>query len=345
MTPTRVSLSVLLASLALVAGIAGYRHWRTAPDPFPAVATVDGAAITSRDLDVRLAQILPMASYHGNIEPSRLLGLKRAALDELILDELIFSEAVKLGQRADTSAVEEELQTARARFATDAEYEEALAANRMTASDFRRFTERKILVQEARASRARQPVTDAEAAAYYEANAQKFLRPEQVHLLELLIRADPADPASADAAGRKARALAARIRKGEAFGPLARDHSENEYRVKDGDLGFVHRGRLNTDLEAAAFAATPGEIGVVNSLLGSHVFKLIDRQPATQLTFDEAKPLIVERLARQRREQAERAWHEALLGAARISILDGALRETPPAELPAARLGSAMGGR
>jgi peptidyl-prolyl cis-trans isomerase C len=345
MTRKRFGQLIVITALAAVTAVAGYRFWRASRPASPTLATVDGAAVTSRDLEIRLAQILPMASFHGNIEPSRLVGLRRAALDDLILDQLIFAEAVRAGRSADPKIVEAEVEKARARFSTDEEYESALAANGLTASTFRRQTERRILISEARQAHADQKVTDGDAQAYYAANADRFMRPEQVHLLELLIKVDPATPASAAPAEKKARAIAARIRAGEPFGPIARDHSEDDYRVKDGDLGFVHRGRLDADLEAAVFAAQPGAVNVIRSLYGFHVFKVVERQAPAQLTFDEARPAILDRMTRERREQAEAAWFSALRAGASITIVDPVLREAAPADLPGFRSTKAMGGR
>jgi peptidyl-prolyl cis-trans isomerase C len=343
----RVGLFGVAVGLLVIAGVS-YRYWRSAPPTSPAspvVARVNETGISARELELRLAQILPMASFHGSIEPSRMLGLKRAALDDLILDELIYREGVKSGQPADAAAVEEEIAKAKQRFATVAEYEEALAQNGMTEAAFRGYSARKVLIRQARQAHADQEVTDADAEAYYRANAGMFLRPEQVHLFELLIKVDPSNPKSAGPAERKARTLAKRIRAGEPFGPLARENSEDEYRVKDGDVGVVHRGRLDADFEAAVFEARLGEVCVTRSLYGFHVFKVLDRQPATQLTFAEAKPIILERLARTRREDAERTWHAALRATAKITLLDPALRDATPAQLPAFRSVKAMGPR
>ena len=90
-----------------------------APGPTPAVAFVNGTAISSDDLDLRLSQILPLASFHGNLPPDRLLSLKRAALDELVLDELIYREAAAAGRRPSPAAVDAEVSSARARFDSD----------------------------------------------------------------------------------------------------------------------------------------------------------------------------------------------------------------------------------
>jgi parvulin-like peptidyl-prolyl isomerase len=341
----RTTIVLVAAAVLGVAGVVGYVYWPSAEPSAPALALVDGTTISTRDLDIRLAHVLPMASYHGNIESSRLAGLKRATLDELILDELIYREARRSGGSADPSSVEAELAQTRQRFENEEEFENALAQNGMGKSAFRQYLGKAILVRKARQARASQTVSDGELEAYYQANARLFLRPEQVHLMELLVRVDPANAESAGPAERKASNLARRIRSGEPFGPLAREHSEDDYRVKDGDLGLVHRGRLDADLESVVFAARVGEVGLTRSLHGFHVYKLLDRQPPTQLSFEEAKPAIRERLMRVRRELAERTWFASLRSAAKIEILDPVLRDATPAPLPEARAKGIRGQR
>ena len=301
----------------------------------PAVARVNGAHVTKRDVDLRASELVPMFSFHANMPPEKMQGLRRTALDELMLDELILQEARARGFEPDQKDVEAQYGAIRGRFADESEFDSALAASGVSKKDFRRQLERAVLVRDARQAHVPPDPADGDVRAYYDANAGKFLRPEQVRIVELLVRVDPAGGAVAAAAGeKKAKNLAARARKGEDLGALAREHSEDDWRVKDGDLGWVHKGRLDPDLESAAFAAPVGEVGSVRSLSGFHVFRVVARQPETQLSFEDARPIIVERLRSQRREAAEKAWHADLRRSASMEILDAALANATPLELP-----------
>jgi parvulin-like peptidyl-prolyl isomerase len=339
---------VVVAILALTVTAGSALLWVRARHHSPAseagaVAFVDGSPITPDDLDLRLEQILPMASYHGHVEPDRLVSLKRAALDALVLDELIYREAVAEGRRAPAEAIDAELEAVKARFDSAEQFTAALDENGTTERAFRERLARTVLVREARAAHARQAITETDIATYYRDDPAKFQRPERVHLLEILLRVEPAQASSAAAAERKARAILARLRRGEAFDEVARASSEDEYRVKDGDMGFVHRGRLDAAFEAAVFAAVPGRFEIARSLNGFEVFKVLERQPATQLSLDEAWPIIAEGLERHRREDGLRAWHARLLATARIDIRDPVLRNARAAEL--AMESMALGGR
>ena len=339
MTSRRVSVGTgLVAASALVAFVAAatalvWSSETAAPGTTRTVAFVNGTAIFSDDLDLRLSQILPLASFHGNLPPDQLLSLKRTALDELVLDELVYREATAAGHRPSSAAVDTEVSSARARFDSPEAFATALRENGLDEAAFRNRLGRAILIREARDARSRPEITEADLAAYYRDNGPKFQRPEQVRVRQILFRVDPADPATAGPAEAKARTALERLRRGEPFGPLARQESEDEYRVKDGDMGFVHRGRLDREFEDVVFAAPVGQLQLARCLHGFEVFEVLERQPSAQLSFEEARPIIAERLARQRRVEGLRAWKAALLAGASVQIRDAALVQARPAEL------------
>lgn len=299
-----------------------------------AVAFVNGARITGDEVEVRVAELMPSASYHGSLSADRLLGLRRAALDDLVLDELIHREALIKGQSAPADHVDADLTLVKGRFDSEKDFAAALRENGLSEDEFRDRIAKKVTIREARAEHARQAVTDADVEAFYGRNSARFQRPEQVHLVEILVRAEPGDAASARTADRTARALFNRISRGEDFGAVARASSQDEYRVKDGDMGFVHRGRLDETFDKAVFEAPVGRLCIVRTLYGYQVFEVLERRPPTQLSLDEARPIIVEGLGRQRRDEAIHAWHERLRAGADIDIRDRVLRSARPAALP-----------
>jgi peptidyl-prolyl cis-trans isomerase C len=304
-------------------------------DGGPAVARVNASWIDERDLQLRLAELLPMASYHGNIPADKLVSLKRTALDELVLDELIVGEARAAGWTADGRVVDRQVDIVRGRFASGEEFEQVLRASGLTPRAFRSYVERAVLVRQAQDAHVPPVPSEADAASYYQQNAAKFVRPEQVRLLAMTIAVDPAGGRQAERHAEEKTALVLeRLRRGADFGQLAWDESSDAYRVKHGDVGWVHRGRLDPDLEAAAFTAPLRRFLTARSLSGFHVFKVVAREPERQLSFEEARPLILERIQRDRRQAAEAEWHARLRSRARIEILDPALARAQPVEIP-----------
>lgn len=327
---------VLVALAALGAVAAAWRLREPRVLPSPAVATVNGTAITQKELDIRLASFLPMASYHGSVSPEKLASLKRAALDELILEELVWQDAQRQGLSPTASAVEAELDEMKRRFESEEAFDSALREGGITLKEYKQFLARKVLVREERQKRsALHHPSETEISAYYGTNGAEFERPEQVRLQAILIKVDPAGTeADERRAEATAEAVLKRLRRGEPFESVAETTSQDAYAVKGGNLGWVHRGRLDRDLEEAVFAAPVGKLGRVRSLAGFHVFRVSEREPARQLALDEARPLIVDRLQRARRDATRQAWEDGLRKPVRVEILDAGLREATPAEVP-----------
>lgn len=71
-----------------------------------------------------------------------------------------------------------------------------------------------------------------------------------------------------------------RVQRGERFAMLARLYSDDPGTAsKGGDLGFVERGTLYPEFEAAAFALRTGEISpVIKSQAGYHIIQMIERR-------------------------------------------------------------------
>ena len=71
-----------------------------------------------------------------------------------------------------------------------------------------------------------------------------------------------------------------RVLRGERFGALARLYSDDPGSAsKGGDLGFVERGTLYPEFEAAAFNLKTGEISqVIKTQAGYHIIQLIERR-------------------------------------------------------------------
>jgi parvulin-like peptidyl-prolyl isomerase len=85
---------------------------------------------------------------------------------------------------------------------------------------------------------------------YYEDHKDEFKREERVFLREILVSADPKDPASWPIAEKKAKALVERARRGEKFDELARENSDAVTKDSGGDLGGWKKGELKPDIEA-----------------------------------------------------------------------------------------------
>jgi peptidyl-prolyl cis-trans isomerase C len=164
--------------------------------------------------------------------------------------------------------------------------------------------------------------TETDAARYYRENTGRFVLPEQVRPTLITIGVDPAAPRPDwERARQKANDVAQRIATGASFESQAREYSSDASRLKDGDLGFVHRGQLTAEFERALEALSPGQVSpVIETIYGFHLLRLVETRAPVQKTFDEVKATLMRDLTDTRCGQVNAEWSKRLREAARIEI-------------------------
>ena len=116
--------------------------------------------------------------------------------------------------------------------------------------------------------------------AFYEANRESMVSPPQMRLQEIVVENN-----------QKADQIAARLRRGEAFGSLAREFSVRAFSAeRDGELGWVTRAEMGSQADAV-FALSRGKwIGPIAENERYFFFKCLDILPSRLLSFQEARP-------------------------------------------------------
>ena len=139
---------------------------------------------------------------------------------------------------------------------------------------------------------------------YYEANAERFLHPEQTEVQEILVRTEI-----------EALQLKGMIEGGAAFGDLARRHSVRSLKVRDDEGRFhVHRyesPQFGGFVEAAVEAEIGELTGPVKVQEGYSIFKVLSRERKRE-TFAEAEMRVRSQLRRQKHRNAFNEYMEEL---------------------------------
>jgi peptidyl-prolyl cis-trans isomerase C len=147
--------------------------------------------------------------------------------------------------------------------------------------------------------------SDVEVRGYYEENKARYKRPEALHLFQILLTVEPT---AMERVWQEKKKVAEQVRDkaaaGEDFADLAYRFSDDPYKYKGGDLGFIHKGRLTPqELEDAAFGLKQGEVsGVIRTIHGFHILKSGERKPEEQLSFDEVREKIRKDIDKKRFE-------------------------------------------
>jgi parvulin-like peptidyl-prolyl isomerase len=287
-------------------------------------ARVNGVAISAERLERYQEEVVGGRDFLSMSNPASFKRHKREALEQLIDQELLWQEAQRRGALAPQAEVEAALGQLRARFASEAELARRLERAGFTTSTYREYLLRLLSIDRLveRDVAPHLAVTDEEVHDYYSADPERFAIPEEVHLRQILVRADAS--ASADARARaKARAerLLARARRGDDFAALASQHSDDPSAPSGGDLGFVMRGQISAPLEASAFALAAGELSpLVESAQGFHLLKCEGKRGGGRRSELEASPAIRRKLLDEKLRKAVGERVAALRAQARIEI-------------------------
>jgi peptidyl-prolyl cis-trans isomerase C len=274
-----------LSTLVLLAALPAAAQQSDAQKP---VAVINGETVTAQKLDQMYDRI--GTQMREQYEKS---GGKAAFLDNYVKKRLVVQEALKAGfdKRADVAA--------------DIE-----AAKESTIFD--RYV-RDIVSAEF--------VNDNAARQYYDQHREDFGTPEKVHVRHIVVTYSDVGPRArskeraveiikdvlvqlheVNAGSRKVAdpQAAAQLRVNQ-FAQLARKYSEDASAPEGGDLGWVGKGQLDPDFEAAAWGLHPGvSSGIVETKFGYHIIFVEGKQPPGTEPFEQARSSIREFLMNQR---------------------------------------------
>lgn len=315
-------------------------------EELPVVAVkVNNIPITMSEVEEEISRIISRTLFHKDIPAEKRAGYRDEAVERLIERELQFQEAKALGIKAEKAEIKDKMEVIKKRFPSDKEFKEALKKSNLSEKDLKAKAEKAILIEKVFKKEVEEKieVSDDEAKAHYETNIERYKEMEQVRLRHIMIKFEEkekeegAASAGAEAGGKieaevkaekrrsreeaksKAEELLARINKGEDFAAVALENSDDSYREKGGDLGYVQRGRMIPELEDAAFKTKAGEIiGPVETKEGFYIIKVEDHKQEKQLSFDEVKDKIRKVLEGKRKEEAAKAWLGALRAKSKI---------------------------
>jgi hypothetical protein len=162
------------------------------------------------------------------------------------------------------------------------------------------------------------PPGDAEVRAYLASHADLQHTGERLLLRQLILPDQSGAGTARD-----------RVRRGEDFGALSRELSRAPNADTGGALGWVERGQLAPEFEAAVFSLPAGGVSVpVASSAGWHVFQVVERRSGSEpdaSTLNAARAV----LAAETAERARRTCLRSLAERVGVEIRSGAAAPFP----------------
>lgn len=276
-TRSTVCLSVFLAA------VLGSCGTTASPD---VAAIVNSRPVTNAEVDRAYKSQFPTkpeGESQDQVEFRRLEVLRN-----LIDNEVMFQRAEKAGLVATDADVEARLTELKAPY-TKEEFEKQLKAWGITLDELKARIRRDESVKKLfnKDITAKINISDADVAAFYNANRGSFNLPEpQVRMAQILVTGKP-DPnvrnlkndkaKSVEQAKAKIAAIEARLRQGEDFAMVAQNYSEDPVTTPNGgDLGFLPESSLDKtspELRRLVLALQPGEMSKI--LAGPEDFRII----------------------------------------------------------------------
>jgi peptidyl-prolyl cis-trans isomerase C len=296
-----ISFGLILFSLV------GCGEWgRRLPDHI--LARVNEEAITVQEFNQEFKEL---AVEMGSEEQSEGSGdLRKAYLDQVIERKILAQEARRLGMGVSREEVDQAIAEIKKDYPRGG-FDERLGLLGMTLEEWKGRLEEKLLAEKMiRTARQYEgKIGDEEALTYYNDHRASFKLDPKVRARQIVVTD-----------GEEAIQILKRLKRGEKFEKLAREKSVGPEKANGGDLGYFSRGEKPPEFDMV-FTLEVGAIsGLIRSPYGYHIFKLDEKIEPRDISFEEAKPRILQELKQRRGEEKYERWLRGIKEKAKVEI-------------------------
>ncbi len=290
------------------------------------VVSINGVVKTERHLANAMQKIVPAVSFHGGLSQEKLKKYRPEAISSLVEDELMFQRAEELSMKVESSKIKALREDTIKRLGGKRRFKAALKANGISNRQYKEEIRHRFLVEKFIKEKIEQAaaVGDDEVRRHYEENISMYVRPEARRVWHIFIKVPPlSSDEQIEARRLRAEAVLEKLHNGEDFAALAWDYSNGPYRVKGGDMGLLHEGRLDPKLEEEISKLEEGQLsGIIRTIYGFHIAKVHKILPEEQLSFEQMKGKIRDSLEKARLEEVREAVISSLREKAEIEVFE-----------------------
>ncbi|BDG03486.1 peptidylprolyl isomerase [Anaeromyxobacter oryzae] len=309
---------ILAAALASGCGRCGGGSAPGAPPP-KTVAVVNGEPIPADALARELRDAQAGAEGGAQVQGD---VLRKRVLDDLVDRALLLQQARARSIVVGQDQVERAFLRLRAEY-PGSHFEDLLAQERLSQAELKNRLKEQLTLERLFEQEVfpQVQVVDAEVERYYADHSAEFQEPEKVRVLQIVV-----------ATKDEAQQIRDRLRMHpQTFAEVAKKSSIGPEGKNGGDLGFIGKGSGFPEVFDVCFTLPLNAISdVTPSPYGFHVFKVVEKKPAQRRTLDQARPVIMEKLGRDKRTQAQAEYVDALRKRAKITIDEKTLAAVTP---------------
>jgi peptidyl-prolyl cis-trans isomerase C len=280
-------------------------------DPDAVIVRVNGEDITRGEINEMMA--MAMQRFGGQIPPDQLQAVQvqmyAQIKEELINQKLLTAAVAEANIQVDDAEVAESIENIRGSLPEGMTLEDALESEGQDLETLQEnirndMAKRQLLETQTADVPA---ATEEEAREFYDANPDRFAKPETVSASHILIKFDETDTDETKAE-KKAKLEGIResiIAETVTFEDAAAENSDCPSSAQGGSLGSFGKGRMVPEFEIAAFTQEPGEIGeVIETQFGYHIIMVTEYQEEGTVAFEDTKDQLIEFLTNQKKQQA-----------------------------------------
>ncbi len=286
--------------------------------------SVNGVNISEAEVQRAVDNQIAGGIFHKTITQEKREQMRKSVIDALIDKELLYQEAKRIGLGVAKSEVKEVLKRDMAKFKSKKDFYKTLERQGLDEDSYKDLIEKELLIKKILKQEVEDKarLSEGDIEKYYNENKNKFVSPEKVKLREIFIKV-PANATSEERKERKKRAddIRGKAVAGEDFAKLAKEFSEDDYKEKGGDTGYLHLNMLDEEVAKEIVKLRTNEIsGIIEHLYGFYIFKMEDKQPERLLKFEEVKDRLMIELPLRKVKEMREALINSLKAKAIIKI-------------------------
>lgn len=294
-----------------------------------AVAKVNGAVLTDRDLLREMLQIFPYAGQHNGFPKDQEANIRQGALQMIIFEELVYQEAQRRKLTVPDAELNKDLAAFKSQFHSKEEYD-AYVKTEMGGNEenVKNKIKRSLLIDKLLKSEVggKSAVSLVEEKAYYDKNPAKFQLAETYEFksISFLPPANASAAQKQEATKRANDALkqAKAAKSAQEFGLLAEKISEDDFRVNMGQHKPTSPKDLPPQVLKALQGMKPGQVSDLIPIEAAYTIVFLDAHTQSRkVTFDEVKATLKPELQKAKYEKLRVNLDKTLRANAKVEIL------------------------